>query len=145
MFWILLSLGMILFVGGTVVRKRARTNFEGVVKRHGISIELPLQNSDQQLVALFKEGYRAEAVRIYRIKHGTGLKQSKETLQAMSEGIKVSDQQEVVSASPVNDKDVQALLEAQKKVQAIKLLRQRYNLGLADAKQALSQYERERG
>ena len=76
-----------------------------------------------------------EQVRAYREKHGVGLKEAKDAVEAqlLGQPTPLRDEKAILSAS----EEVAALVRAGKKLEAIKRYREQTGMGLAEAKAAV--------
>ena len=88
---------------------------------------------------LMQQSRKIEAIKLYREQTGSGLKEDKDAVEAMESG------QRLERRSPNTDgiepdsleRQVLALMQGQKKIQAIKLYRQQTGVGLKEAKDAV--------
>jgi ribosomal protein L7/L12 len=83
---------------------------------------------------LLAEGRKIEAVKRYREATGAGLAAAKEMVEAIERG---EPPPEDKPAAPALQSEIVALLEGRKKIEAIKLYRQRKGVGLKEAKDAV--------
>ena len=83
---------------------------------------------------LLAEGRKIEAVKRYREATGAGLAAAKEMVEAIARGEPPPEDKPVASAF---DSEVLAFLQGGKKIEAIKLYRQRTGVGLKEAKDAV--------
>jgi|GEM_PF-1277782 len=106
----------------------------------------PLQAVREQL----ERGNKIEAIRLYREATGSGLKEAKEAVEAMEDGKTVMGAAAtLVSAGPLttygNSAEamdaIKAELRADRKIQAVKIYREYFDVGLAAAKDAVDQIE----
>lgn len=91
-----------------------------------------LSADDARVVELMREGKKIEAVKVYRECHGVGLAEAKAAVETLAEGGTPA-----AAASPEADDDVLELMRNQKKIDAIKVYRERYHVGLKEAKDAV--------
>lgn len=95
---------------------------------------LPPGDDDATLVALARGGHRIEAVRRYREKHGCGLKDAKEAVDALREG-RVPAGMAPARQLPPPGPEVEALAREGRMVEAIGIYREAYpDVDLAQAK-----------
>lgn len=98
-------------------------------------------NFETELRSLLANGRKIEAIKLYRERTGAGLAEAKEAVETMEQG-------GTLPAAESSELDLQreviSLLEQGKKIEAIKLYRQRTGLGLAEAKQAVETIAAER-
>lgn len=87
---------------------------------------------DARVVELIHEGKKIEAIKVYRECHGVGLAEAKAAVETLAEGGTPA-----AEASPEGDDDVLELMRNQKKIDAIKVYRERYHVGLKEAKDAV--------
>lgn len=97
-------------------------------------------SGDADLVALVRDGNKIEAVKLYRERHGVGLKEAKDAVEALEEG-----RQPAAPPAPAEDGDVLELLQAKRKIDAIKIYRERHGVGLKEAKDAVEALARQHG
>ena len=92
------------------------------------------EDLEQQVRSLLGQGQKLEAVKLYKDQTGASLREAKEAVEAIERG-------EVPTRSPVPDGDMEAdllpLLEAGKKLEAVKIYKQRTGVQLIEAKQAV--------
>lgn len=98
-------------------------------------------NLEADLKSLLADGQKIEAVKLYRERTGAGLAEAKEAVEALGRGDALPQTQ--TPASDV-ESEVLPLLEGGKKIQAIKLYRERTGVGLKEAKDAVEAIARER-
>jgi ribosomal protein L7/L12 len=87
---------------------------------------------DARVVELIREGKKIAAIKVYRECHGVGLAEAKAAVETLAEGGTPA-----TEASPEEDDDVLELMRGQKKIAAIKIYRERYDVGLKEAKDAV--------
>lgn len=105
----------------------------------------PLQAVREQI----ERGNKIEAIRLYREATGVGLKEAKDAVEAMQEGRELGAAATLVSTGPLaaygNSAEamdaIKAELRADRKIQAVKIYREYFNVGLAAAKDAVDQIE----
>lgn len=117
-------------------------------------IGLNTSDSDQfrEVREQIERGNKIEAIRLYREATGVGLKEAKDAVEAMETGRPViATAATIVSGSAVVKAsfassaalmdEVKRLLRAGNKIEAIKIYRQYFDVGLAEAKTAVDQVE----
>jgi len=88
---------------------------------------------EERIAALVAAGEKIEAIKVYRQEYGTSLTEAKDAIDAIARG----------EASPARasatdgDSDVEALVAQGKWIDALKLYRQKHDVGLAEAKAAV--------
>ena len=87
---------------------------------------------DARVIDLIREGKKIEAIKVYRECHGVGLAEAKAAVETLAKGGTPA-----AAASPEGDDDVLELMRNQKKIDAIKVYRERYHVGLVEAKEAV--------
>jgi ribosomal protein L7/L12 len=95
-----------------------------------------------ELQALLAAGRKIEAIKRYREATGVGLKEAKETVEAIQRNEPLPERKPVDSAL---ENEVVSLLEGGRYIQAIKLYRERTGVGLKDAKDAVKALAAQRG
>ena len=101
---------------------------------------------DARIRALINAGKKIEAIKEYRSAYGTGLAEAKDAIDAIASGqAPPTPASARRPADATDDADILALLSAGKKIEAIKLYRQRYDTGLAEAKDAIDAVARGNG
>jgi ribosomal protein L7/L12 len=103
-----------------------------------------------EIVALLAAQKKIQAIKLYREETGVGLKEAKAAVEQMEQDLrlgKVGTKQAVVEADGDPEEtlrgEIVALLAAQKKIQAIKLYREKTGVGLKEAKAAVEQMEQD--
>ncbi len=107
----------------------------------------------EEIQNLLQQGNKIEAIKIYREMTGVGLKEAKDAVEAMQAGQPVEISQVTMvggaaagaafaSSAALMD-EVKRLLRAGQKIDAIKAYREYFNVGLADAKNAVEAAETE--
>lgn len=91
------------------------------------------------VVTLIREGKQLDAIKLYRAQHHVGLKEAKDAVDAISAGRApaVRTPQAVSAAPPANEGDIDALLQQDRFIEAIKVYRERYGTSLVVAKDAV--------
>ncbi len=91
-----------------------------------------LSADEARVVELMREGKKIAAIKVYRESHGVGLAEAKAAVETLAAGGTPA-----AEASPEEDDDVLELMRGQKKIDAIKVYRERYHVGLKEAKDAV--------
>jgi ribosomal protein L7/L12 len=92
-----------------------------------------------QILSLIEQNRKIAAIKLYREQTGSGLKEAKDAVEGLALG------QKIAKGSPEGDgiksdnleSQVLALMQSQKKIQAIKLYRTQSGVGLKEAKDAV--------
>lgn len=89
---------------------------------------------DADIALLLQQGRKIEAIKLYRERTGVGLAEAKDAVEAMETG-----QEPPVGRviDPAWEAESISLLERGQKIEAIKLYRQRHDVGLKEAKEAV--------
>ena len=95
-----------------------------------------------ELLALLAEGRKIEAIKRYREVTGAGLAAAKETVEALERGEPLPTKEPVDSAL---ENEIVLLLQGNKKIEAIKVYRERTGVGLKEAKDAVEAVAGQRG
>ena len=96
----------------------------------------------EQILAEIKNGRKINAIKLYREITNSGLKEAKDAIDAIEQGnIRISP---VVSSVDVEQR-IQQELKAGRKINAVKLYRETYKVGLKEAKDAVDAMERQLG
>ncbi|NLX96112.1 MAG: hypothetical protein GXY83_08045 [Rhodopirellula sp.] len=90
---------------------------------------------------LLANGKKIEAIKLYRERTGAGLAEAKEAVEAFEQGESLP---KTEAPSSDVDREVVSLLEQGKKIQAIKVYRERTGVGLKEAKDAVDAIAAER-
>lgn len=93
--------------------------------------------SEQDITKALNQGKRIQAIKIYRKVHGVDLKTAKEAIERIQKG-----ESPEAAAPPLDDNEVLKLLKQGKKIAAIKVYRERYGVGLKEAKEAVEKMGR---
>jgi ribosomal protein L7/L12 len=89
--------------------------------------------------ALLLAGNKIEAIKAYRERYGVGLKEAKDQVEAIERGV----WQSPAAPSTVSDApEIEHLLLAGQKIEAIKRYREQHGVGLKEAKDAIDALER---
>lgn len=91
-------------------------------------------NLEAELRALLAEGRKIDAIRRYREATGAELAAAKEAVEALERGERAASGESVDS---VLESEIVAMLQGAKKIEAIKLYRERTGLGLKEARDAV--------
>lgn len=116
---------------------------------HGREAQTPTPPSGQtpteeDVIRLARAGQKIAAIKLHREIHGTGLKESRDAVEALADGnpIQTAPTGSPVSDSSSADAEVLRLARAGQKIEAIKLYREIHGVGLADAKAAVEDLPR---
>lgn len=93
------------------------------------------ENAGRNITELLAQGRKIEAIKLYRELHGCGLKEAKEAIENFSEPAARPAAPRPVAAA--DDADIKQLLDEGNKIAAIKLYRERYQVSLKTAKEAV--------
>lgn len=91
-----------------------------------------VNSEDADLFELIRAGKKIDAIKLYGERNGVGLAEAKAAVETLAAGGTPD-----VSASPAENNDVLELMRGGKKIQAIKVYRERYHVGLKEAKDAV--------
>ena len=89
--------------------------------------------TDAEIGALARSGEYIQAIKEYRALHGGGLKEAKDAVDILASG-RTPAGPEIAHERPAPDEEVRVLAREGRKIEAIKLYRERSGLGLAQAK-----------
>ena len=98
---------------------------------------------DAELSSLLQRGQKIAAIKLYRERTGANLKEAVDAIETLQRGEPI-ESREPNNASP-DDPEIVSLLQAGKKIAAIKLYRDKTGAGLATAKAAVEALASERG
>jgi ribosomal protein L7/L12 len=99
--------------------------------------------SDAAVRALVQAGRKIEAIKMVRELHGLGLKEAKDWVESGMAGelsarrvpqAGMAPGRMSLPSTPLEDSEVMALVRSGRRIEAIKVARERYGLGLKDAK-----------
>jgi len=95
--------------------------------------------TEEDVVRLVRAGHKIQAIKVYREIHGTGLKESKEAVEALAAGHSplTGDKSNSVFDSSSANEEILRLAKAGQKIEAIKRFREIHGVGLAEAKVAI--------
>jgi ribosomal protein L7/L12 len=94
------------------------------------------------LTALIERGQKIEAIKQYRERTGSGLKEAKDAVEALERGEQLPTPKAILTTV---DQDVVSLVREGKMIAAIKLYREKSSVGLAEAKAAVEALATEHG
>ncbi len=97
---------------------------------------------DAELRALLAEGRKIEAIKLYRQETGAGLAKAKKAVEALERGEPRAPDNK---ADASLEADLLPLLQQGRKIEAVKLYRERTNTGLKEAKEAVESLAADRG
>jgi ribosomal protein L7/L12 len=92
---------------------------------------------EQEIRALLGEGQKIRAIKVYRERTGAGLRQAKEAVEAIDRGEPFPEM-----VDDRSERELIALLDQGRKIEAIKLYRERTGVGLKEAKDAVEAIQR---
>jgi ribosomal protein L7/L12 len=98
---------------------------------------------EDRIRSLLADGQKIEAIKLYREHTGAGLAEAKGAVEALEQGEPLP--KRPASGDSSAEWDVVALLEQGRKIEAIKLYRERTGVGLKQAKEAVETMASERG
>lgn len=96
-----------------------------------------------QLRSLLADGRKLEAIKLYREHTGAGLAEAKDAVESLEHGGPLP--QRSPSEDSSVELDVVSLLEQGRKIEAVKVYRERTGVGLKQAKEAVETIASERG
>jgi ribosomal protein L7/L12 len=97
---------------------------------------------ENEIVLLLHGGKKIGAIKLYRERTGVGLKEAKDAVEALERGQSLPTRETVDSTM---EAEVVRLLEGGKKIEAIKVYRERTGVGLKEAKDAVEAVAAQRG
>src|SRR5689334_14164867 len=99
---------------------------------------------DPEVVNLLRQGQKIAAIKRYREVYGSDLRSAKEAVDALEEGREVQPPSILAAPTSLTEvagdpslAEIDALVRANHKIDAIRVYRQRYNVGLKEAKDAI--------
>jgi len=95
----------------------------------------------EEIMRLIKKRNKIEAIKLYREQTGSSLKEAKDAIDALERGDSVSTQPQS-RFTPPNAGQLEMLVQAGNKIEAIKLYREQTGLSLREAKDAIEAFER---
>lgn len=98
---------------------------------------------EDQLRSLLADGQKIEAIKLYREHAGAGLAEAKDAVEALERGEALPKRPKSEDSSV--EWDVVSLLEQGRKIEAVKVYRERTGVGLKQAKEAVETIASERG
>ena len=99
-----------------------------------------LSADDARVVELVQAGKKIDAIKVYRERHGVGLAEAKAAVETLAAGGTLA-----AEARSEANEDVLELVRGGKKIGAIKVYRERYHVGLKEAKEAVEALAAEHG
>lgn len=96
----------------------------------------------EEVMRLIKKRRKIEAIKVYREHTGCGLKEAKDTIDALERGQPVPAAQQNARFAPPNAGQLESLVYAGQKVEAIRLYREQAGCSLREAKEAVEAFER---
>ncbi len=106
------------------------------------SLEAGHRSLADTLTTLIQSGQKIEAIKQYRERTGSGLKEAKDAVEALERGEQLPTPKGILTTV---DQDVVSLVRDGKKIAAIKLFRDKTGVGLAEAKAAVEALATEHG
>jgi ribosomal protein L7/L12 len=106
------------------------------------SLEAGHKSLADTLTTLIRTGQKIEAIKQYRERTGSGLKEAKDAVEALERGETLPAPKAVLTTV---DQDVLSLVREGKKIAAIKLYRDKTGVGLVEAKAAVEAVATEHG
>lgn len=100
----------------------------------------PAQRADpvEEITRLARSGEKIEAIKLYREVYDAGLAESKDAVEAIVRGdAQATTGAPVVAATEELNAEIKALIAKNKRIEAIKLYRETYDVGLKEAKDAV--------
>jgi large subunit ribosomal protein L7/L12 len=97
---------------------------------------------EDELSTLLAQRRKIEAIKLYRDRTGASLKVAKDAVEALERGEALR-----IGPRPLGnvEEEIVSLVEQGRKIEAIKLYRERFGAGLKEAKEAVEALARERG
>jgi ribosomal protein L7/L12 len=102
----------------------------------------PAPTDDSELSSLIQKGQKIAAIKLYRERTGANLKEAVDAIEALQRGEQIERRDPNASA---DDPEIVSLLQAGKKIAAIKLYREKTGARLAPAKAAVEALASQRG
>ncbi len=131
----------LLLIGLWLLRKSNTSTESSTYTPWQRDLEQHIFQSDEEADArdLVSQGQKIEAIKVVRAQTGMGLKEAKEYVEALTRG----EQTAMPTPHPVSttnltsadQAEIQSLLERGRKIEAIKIVRARTNMGLKEAKE----------
>ena len=97
---------------------------------------------DDDIALLVQQGKKIDAIKLYRERTGVGLKEAKDAVEAMEAG---REPPPVETMNLAGEVEMAALVRQGRKIDAIKLYRERTGMGLKEAKDAVEAMEAGQG
>jgi len=106
------------------------------------ALESSPEPADDDLMTLISRGQKIEAIKVYRLRMGVGLKEAKDAVEALERGESLPPPHGAAedpddSSAAAFEQELLALLRQGRKIEAIKVYRDKTRIGLADAKTAV--------
>lgn len=95
-----------------------------------------------EVMRLIKARRKIEAIKVYREHTGCSLKEAKDAIDALGRGDTVPSAQPQSRFAPPNAGQLESLVYAGQKIEAIRLYREQVGCGLREAKEAVEAFER---
>ena len=99
-------------------------------------------NYEQQIKDLIEAKNLIAAIKLYREMTGAGLAEAKQVVETMAQGGSTAPLSEMQqSTDPIMDAKIRSLLSQRQKIEAVKIYREEYGVGLKEAKDAVDRIE----
>lgn len=95
-----------------------------------------------EVMRLIKARRQIQAIKVYRARTGCSLQEAKDAVEALQRGEAVSSAQPQSRFAPLNAGQLESLVYAGQKVEAIRLYREQAGCSLREAKEAVEAFER---
>ena len=109
------------------------TSTEDLAREAAQARAVTVENPGAQIEALVHAGEKIEAIKIYRQEYGGSLVEAKDAIDAIARG----EAPLAPASDPNDDSDVHDLVAQGRSIDAIKLYREKHDVGLAEAKAAV--------
>jgi ribosomal protein L7/L12 len=135
---LLIAVGVLALIAAVAVVARQRRR-DIVVRGPQPASWTPPAGSDPELAGLMRADQKIAAIKLVRERTGMGLKEAKDYVEALVAGQAVTPLPPAAAPPPAAhpgdiDQEAQALMRADQKIAAIKLVRERTGMGLKEAK-----------
>jgi kynurenine formamidase/ribosomal protein L7/L12 len=121
----------------------AKETVEALERGEPLPTKEPVDSAfGNEIVLLLQGGKKIGAIKLYRERTGVGLKEAKDAVEALERGESLPTREPVDSSM---EAEIVRLLEAGKKIEAIKVYRERTGVGLKEAKDAVEAVAAQRG
>jgi ribosomal protein L7/L12 len=121
----------------------AKETVEALERGEPLPTKEPVDSAfENEIVLLLQGGKKIGAIKLYRERTGVGLKEAKDAVEALERGEPLPTREAVDSTM---EAEIVRLLEGGKKIEAIKVYRERTGIGLKEAKDAVEAVTAQRG